>query len=433
MSRPAIRVEGLSKRYYIGVRERGRRWWGRALADVAAAPIRRLRGFGRSSYRQEDTIWALKDVSFQVQPGEVLGVIGANGAGKSTLLKILSRITCPTEGYAELNGRVGSLLEVGTGFHQELSGRENIYLSGALLGMSKREINARFDEIVEFSGVEKFIDTPVKRYSSGMVVRLGFAVAAHLEPEILLIDEVLAVGDAAFQKKCLGKMQGVARQGRTVLFVSHNIQAVRNLCKWTIWLQGGRIAQAGDTAAVTEAYLRQSLRAETLDDIEACIRALPPDPAFRLEAVQVSQNGRPTITVLNGEPVELEIRYTVHQRTSGLRVYFDLYDDEECLLIRSFHDDDVDEVRPVEPGEYVSTGTIPECLLAPRAYELRIHGTIFNVRSCTADGLGIPLNVSASSGINRAYPQDPIRSKMQPRIFWRTEMSAGSQTRGDEG
>ncbi len=254
MSTPAIVVEGLSKQYHIGARENQKNFR-EAIADALAAPFRRLRAFGRSSYREEDTIWALKDVSFEVQPGEVVGIIGRNGAGKSTLLRILTRITEPTEGRAFLNGRVGSLLEVGTGFHQELTGRENIYLSGAILGMGKQEIQRKFDEIVDFSGVEKFIDTPVKRYSSGMRVRLGFAVAAHLDPEILLIDEVLAVGDAEFQKKCLGKMESVAEGGRTVLFVSHNMGAVHSLCPRAIYIEDGRIRFDGDGTDAIRRYV----------------------------------------------------------------------------------------------------------------------------------------------------------------------------------
>src|SRR5712691_3252284 len=223
----AIRVEGLGKRYRIGERERYRALRD-TIADAIKAPLRRLRS-GRPSL-VDNTIWALRDVSLEVAPGEVFGVIGHNGAGKSTLLKILSRITAPSEGRAELRGRVGSLLEVGTGFHPELTGRENVYLNGAILGMRRSEVRRKFDDIVAFAEVEQFLDTPVKRYSSGMAVRLAFAVAAHLEPEILIVDEVLAVGDAAFQRKCLGKMESVGREGRTVLFVSHNMAAVTHLC-----------------------------------------------------------------------------------------------------------------------------------------------------------------------------------------------------------
>jgi len=268
MSDVVIRAERLSKLYRIGQREKFT-----TLRDVISrtftAPFRRWFKNNQneivSNYQSSTSnnyIWALKDVSFEVKQGEVVGIIGRNGAGKSTLLKILARITEPTEGYAEVRGRVGSLLEVGTGFHPELTGRENIYLSGAVLGMKKREIDRKFDEIVAFAEMEKFIDTPVKYYSSGMYVRLAFAVAAHLDPEILLVDEVLAVGDAAFQKKCLGKMGDVAKEGRTVLFVSHNMAAIENLCSRAILLHNGRIFSEGETRSVIRTYL-QSFLSET--------------------------------------------------------------------------------------------------------------------------------------------------------------------------
>lgn len=247
MSRPAIRVENLSKSYLIGHQASRepysslRDTISRHVSNFSRRTLDTIRGKQMLQGDSVEEFWALKDVSFDVQQGEVLGIIGRNGAGKSTLLKVLSRITEPTSGRVTLNGRVASLLEVGTGFHPELSGRENIFLNGAILGMSKREIKSKFDEIVDFSGVEKFIDTPVKRYSSGMYVRLAFAVAAHLEPEILIVDEVLAVGDAEFQKKCMGKMKDVATGGRTVLFVSHNMGAIKTLCEKAILLKEGRL------------------------------------------------------------------------------------------------------------------------------------------------------------------------------------------------
>ncbi len=236
-----------------------------AIVKAITAPLRLVSGLmGRKGSANGGThdFWALRDVSFELRRGEVLGIIGRNGAGKSTLLKLLSRITEPTSGYADIYGRVGSLLEVGTGFHQELSGRENIYMSGALLGMNKAEIDRKFDEIVAFSEIEEFIDTPVKRYSSGMYTRLAFAVAAHLEPEILIVDEVLAVGDASFQKKCLGKMGEVAQHGRTVLFVSHNMAAVQSLCKTGLMLNHGRVQQVGPVESVVQSYLKTSSELE---------------------------------------------------------------------------------------------------------------------------------------------------------------------------
>jgi lipopolysaccharide transport system ATP-binding protein len=261
MSDIAIHVENLSKQYRIGGPQARYKTIRESLTEAVQAPFRRLSSVvrGQSSTVSNETIWALKDVSFEVKRGEVVGIIGRNGAGKTTLLKILSRITEPTEGYAEIHGRVGSLLEVGTGFHPELTGRENIYLNGAILGMKRTEIERKFDEIVDFSGVEKFMDTPVKHYSSGMYVRLAFAVAAHLEPEILLVDEVLAVGDVQFQKKCLGKMGDVAKEGRTVLFVSHNMAAVENLCQSGILLDAGKVMMQDEIISVIHHYLETIL------------------------------------------------------------------------------------------------------------------------------------------------------------------------------
>ncbi len=277
MSDFALRVEHLSKRYRIGLQEELHDTMAGAVLDWIKRPaknIRRLRSltqFGNSD-GATDIIWALKDLSFEVKVGEVLGIIGRNGAGKSTLLKILARITYPTSGRVELRGRISSLLEVGTGFHPELSGRENIYLNGTILGMTKREIDQKFDEIVDFSGVEKFIDTPVKRYSSGMRVRLAFSVAAHLEPEILLVDEVLAVGDAEFQRRSLGKMDEVARGGRTVLFVSHQMAAIRNLCSRAIWIEAGELVASGETDDTVNSYeSRMLLEAGSLRETSVSI------------------------------------------------------------------------------------------------------------------------------------------------------------------
>ena len=308
MSDVAIRVEGLSKLYRLGKRERYRTLRD-TLVDTLAAPFRRPKS-GASSNGVPETIWALKDVSFDVKCGEVIGIIGRNGAGKSTLLKILSRITEPTEGHATIRGRVGSLLEVGTGFHPELTGRENIYLNGAILGMKKAEILRKFDEIVAFAEVEKFIDTPVKHYSSGMYVRLAFAVAAHLEPEILIVDEVLAVGDAAFQKRCLGKMGAVAKSGRTVLFVSHNMHAVQRLCSRALILNNGSVARSGPTWECTQFYLRTGLvpAGGTADLSETSRVNRRGSGAARIERAQISTlSGRPTSQVCFGQPIQVQL------------------------------------------------------------------------------------------------------------------------------
>jgi lipopolysaccharide transport system ATP-binding protein len=273
MSDTVIKVENLSKLYRIGAKE-GYKTFRETLIDSAKAPFlvgrdivkKVIKPFPREAGapHEENTIWALRNVSFEVKQGEVVGIIGRNGAGKSTLLKILSKITEPTEGRVELRGRVGSLLEVGTGFHPELTGHENVYLYGAILGMDRWEVTRKFDEIIAFAELEKFVDTPVKRYSSGMYMRLAFAVAAHLEPEILLVDEVLAVGDASFQKRCLGKMEDVSKEGRTVLFVSHNMAAVLGLCGVAIMLQEGTIGASGTVSNVVQTYLRSSKQKEKL-------------------------------------------------------------------------------------------------------------------------------------------------------------------------
>jgi len=276
-------IKNLSKCYRIGVNETGYKTFREAIIDGISAPfikfkqLQRLTKFNNNgdNARSNDIIWALKDISYEINKGEVLGIIGKNGAGKSTLLKILSRITEPTSGIIEIDGRVSSLLEVGTGFHPELTGRENIYLNGAVLGMRKKEIEKKFDEIVNFAEIEKFIDTPVKRYSSGMYVRLAFAVAAHLEPEVLLVDEVLAVGDIAFQKKCLGKMEDVAKGGRTVIFVSHNMGAIRNLCNNAIWLDNGGIKKKGPVDEVIRDYEESQLK--HLDEFSYIVERNPED------------------------------------------------------------------------------------------------------------------------------------------------------------
>lgn len=309
MPQPVIVVENLGKRFQIGTRDNQSNTLREAIVDMARAPLRRLRMFtGSDSHESE--FWALRHLSFDVQQGDVLGVIGRNGAGKSTLLKLLSRISDPTEGRAVIRGRVASLLEVGTGFHNELSGRENIYLNGAILGMKKAEIDRKFDEIVDFSGVEKFLDTPIKRYSSGMKVRLAFAVAAHLEPEILIIDEVLAVGDFDFQKKCMGKMQDVAQCGRTLLFVSHNIAAVQALCNRAIYLEGGKLAFEGTTDQVLEKYYAMSLGNRTSDtDLSAMNRSRPGCETLMQSGRLLNASGNVTNSIFIGEPLTISIAF----------------------------------------------------------------------------------------------------------------------------
>ena len=303
MTVPAIQVEGISKLYQLAHESNRHRTFAEVLADMAKSPLRRLRQLQGNDKSMED-FWALRDVSFNVNPGEIVGIVGRNGAGKSTLLKVLSRIIEPTSGRAVMRGRVASLLEVGTGFHPELSGRENIYLNGSILGMKKREIDAKFDEIVAFAEVERFLDTAVKRYSSGMYVRLAFAVAAHLEPEILIIDEVLAVGDAEFQKKCLGKMKDVASGGgRTVLFVSHNMVAVRTLCDRGVLLSGGSVELVDTAEAVVGVY---GAGAEASG---ATVTFAPQGTPLRMTEVSLLVDGAPAATAPMGSSLVLRVGF----------------------------------------------------------------------------------------------------------------------------
>jgi lipopolysaccharide transport system ATP-binding protein len=321
LENPIIQVKHLSKRYQIGM-DRTYKTFCESVTDTIKSPLKRLKSFSR----QEEVFWALKDINFEVFPGEVVGIIGRNGAGKTTLLKILSRITHPTEGEIILRGRVASLLEVGTGFHPELTGRENIYFNGAILGMTKQEIEDKFDEIVEFSGVKEFLDTPLKRYSSGMQVRLAFAVAAHLEPEILVVDEVLAVGDAEFQKKCLGKMKDVAAGGRTVLFVSHNMAAMSSLTQSCLCLESGCIVDQGETDAVIRNYL--SRFSEQTSDQGWTDLALAPHVAGHREVAvlewvrMINSQGKQAGTFFEAEPIGIEIGFSVKEPVRSIELAY---------------------------------------------------------------------------------------------------------------
>jgi len=373
MSDIAIRVEGLSKQYRIGGKQERYRTLRDTLTDAFASPFRRagklLRGQATGAAELNEMIWALKDVSLEVKRGEVVGIIGRNGAGKTTLLKILSRITEPTEGYAEINGSVGSLLEVGTGFHPELTGRENIYLNGAILGMKKAEIERKFDEIVAFAEIERFIDTPVKHYSSGMYVRLAFAVAAHLEPEILLVDEVLAVGDAAFQQKCLGKMDDISQQGRTILFVSHNMGAIQRLCNSTYLLESGKIVMAGDTATVVNAYY-ESMSSQR-DVAPSAERSFTGAMGFVTWWVNSNSEGEKH-SHFTQEPCDfcfqLVVRQLVRQGYFGIVMRSD--DGNLIWAMRSKDQDDgyVD----LTPGTYTIRFSLPYLPLRPGKYQLHI-------------------------------------------------------------
>lgn len=324
----AIRVSNLSKKYIIGGQEKGYRTFREAVFDAILSPLQGLRSHLTREEVEQNEFWALRDVSFDIPQGEIVGIIGRNGAGKSTLLKVLSKITEPTSGKVEIRGRVGSLLEVGTGFHPELTGRENIYMNGSILGMQKAEITRKFDEIVAFSEIEKFLDTPVKRYSSGMYVRLAFAVAAHLEPEILIIDEVLAVGDIAFQKKCLGKMKDVGQEGRTVLFVSHNMQAVSDLCKSAFLFENGTIIDCGDAKRVVNTYvnLGANTHQSRRDLCDLKIRNTDisnPTSIFKWTDIFIlNSKGECKSEILFGEPFEIIFRGNAREECENVRIGF---------------------------------------------------------------------------------------------------------------
>jgi lipopolysaccharide transport system ATP-binding protein len=352
----AIEAQELSKRYRIGQMQAA---YG-TLRDSLTRTAARLVGREQEHERQE--IWALRDVSFNVREGEALGVIGRNGAGKSTLLKVLTRITTPTSGRAIIRGRVGSLLEVGTGFNPELTGRENIFLNGSILGMKRREIQRKLDQIVEFSGVEKFIDTPVKRYSRGMGVRLAFSVAAHLEPEILLVDEVLAVGDAEFQQRCLGRMEQMSGTGRTVVFVSHNMQAINQLCDRALWLEGGTIAEDGEPSEVVTHYLHSAhgsgSRISWPDDETA-----PGDDLARLLSVRaIDEDGNTIDTIDVRRTVGIEIRYRVLREGLPVFAKIKVHDRQGDIAFNAMDIEPHWQESSI-PGVYSSTAWIPPNLL----------------------------------------------------------------------
>jgi lipopolysaccharide transport system ATP-binding protein len=371
--KPSISADRLSKRYRIETADPRSDTLVAATVNFIKAPLanyRRLRDLAAPGSDGSEAIWALRDISFEVQPGEAVGLIGGNGAGKSTLLKILARITEPTGGRAVLRGRVASLLEVGTGFHPELTGRENVYLNGTILGMKKTEVGRKFDEIVAFSGIEKFIDTPVKRYSSGMRVRLAFAVAAHLEPEILFIDEVLAVGDAAFQKKCLGRMETVASHGRTVIFVSHNMQAIRNLCRRCLLLKDGMLAFDGDADSCIDRYFQQVQvnHASVVETTELPRRR--PYESIRVDRVRMHVPGDAAIVRSDG-PLRVSIEFECLAPLQNVICGFYVETRESVIPFMVWSHD---RARPLDlqPGRYVATGEIPKNYLAPGTYHLGV-------------------------------------------------------------
>jgi lipopolysaccharide transport system ATP-binding protein len=412
----AVRVDRISKLFRIGAM-RDPRTLREMLTDAVSRRSQRPRDEKRD-------LWALRDVSFDVRRGEAIGIIGQNGAGKSTLLKILSRITEPTSGRIELHGRVSSLLEVGTGFHPELTGRENIQLNGAILGMTRHEIRERFDDIVDFAEIARFIDTPVKYYSSGMYMRLAFAVAAHLEPEILVVDEVLAVGDAAFQAKCLRKMNDVASHGRTVLFVSHNMPAVKTLCKTAVRLDQGEVVDRGEASGVVDRYLRETTAVADRISIQQQLREMPADPVLRIYDIAVLQDGAAAPAVLSHRPLEIRIEYEVFESTAGLHVHVMLYDLEDIMIFETLHNGTEPGLPLVRAGRYVSTAMIPAEFLAPRPYQIRVTAAIHAVRTLLPAPVRIAIDVQPTGIVNRAYAGFTTTGRLAPNIEWHTETLA---------
>lgn len=425
MTELAIRVEDLGKRYSIGEQIASYRTLRDTLVDIAAAPLRRLSAGirGSTSIERQETIWALRHVSFEVRPGDVLGIIGRNGAGKSTLLKLLSRITEPTEGSARIHGRVGSLLEVGTGFHPELTGRENIFLNGAILGMKRVEIERRFDQIVDFAEVERFIDTPVKRYSSGMYLRLAFAVAAHLEPEILLVDEVLAVGDAEFQRKCLGKMSDVSQQGRTVLFVSHNMSAILNLTDKAIVLDEGRLILHTSTEEAVDHYLASGFchTGERIWRVEEIPFTAAPFRPLALRVLDPDQ--RVADTFRSSEPITLEFDYAIDKAITGLRVGIVLMTNRGEFVFTSFDTDGLKQYEDFsvrQSGRYRSSCHIPADFLNGGQYTVTVIASTFRVKRYFREDGALTFNVDSTGSPGAHWPESrpgPVR----PWLDWQIE------------
>jgi lipopolysaccharide transport system ATP-binding protein len=420
-----ITVEGLGKQYRIGAVKDANPTLRDAIAGAAVAPLRRLRHRGASTGGRTEVMWALRDVSFDVQSGDRVGVIGRNGAGKSTLLKVLTRITQPTEGRVELTGSVGSLLEVGTGFHPELTGRENISLNGAIIGMRRAEVRAKFDDIVEFAEIGKYIDTPVKRYSSGMYVRLAFAVAAHLEPEILIVDEVLAVGDLEFQKKCLGRMGDVAREGRTVLFVSHNMGAISSLCSRALLLDGGRLVASGPTSDVVGEYITRGL------DVSGSVLWSDPDEApgidrVKLHAVRVLQEDEATSDVEIDKEVRVELWFWNFEEGNSLSAAVHLHDKSGTTVFAANSSpsaalaDDGWSCRPHPTGLYRSVCTIPGNFLNDGMYRVSVWVLKDSSRPQVRAEEVVSFTVHDTGAMRREYT-GPWIGAIRPRLSWESE------------
>jgi lipopolysaccharide transport system ATP-binding protein len=413
----AIHVEKLSKKYKLGAMYERQDTLRDFLVSMVRSPFR------KRPVSDNQTLWALKDISFDIERGSAIGIVGRNGAGKSTLLKVLSRVTDPTSGIGEIRGRVGSLLEVGTGFHPELTGRENIYLNGAILGMKRTEIEKKFDEIVDFSEVAKFIDTPVKRYSSGMYLRLAFAVAAHLEPDILVVDEVLAVGDAEFQRKCLGKMSDVAEQGRTVLFVSHNMSAILRLTTETLVMEKGKIVKRAPSNEAVDYYLSSGF-AETGERIWD-IDEIPENAApFSPKALRIkNEQGVVVNTIRSTEEMTIEFEYQLDAPVTGLRVGFYLMSAHGEFIFTTFDTDEpqtYDRFSVREPGLYFSRCKIPADTFNEGRFVVGINASTYRIRRYFQDERAITFNIDPAGAPGMQWPEQRL-GPTRPRLNWEIE------------
>ena len=433
MHSPVIQVESLSKYYRLGLigggtlREDVNRW----LAKLRGQPDPLLKvDEPDHGNRKDGQIWALRDVNLEVKEGEILGIIGRNGAGKSTLLKILSKITAPTEGNIKIRGRVGSLLEVGTGFHPELTGRENIYLNGTILGMTRADVTRKLEEIIEFAEMAKFIDTPVKRYSSGMTVRLAFAVAAHLEPEILVIDEVLAVGDVAFQHKCINHMSEIQQSGRTILFVSHNMDVMQRLCSKAVLLHAGVIADSGPTSDVVQHYLKSHMKLSSYKEWSE--PEMPGDGVVRLKSVRIYSGDRSTKTALFDitEPVLIEFTYDILHDNACVSPCFFLYDTSDTVVFMSGGTHDLEWMeKPRKKGCYISRCTIPANYLAEGLFRIRAIINTMSLRSVSrpvvhvdeVDALSFKVHDPIDGSSARAYHTGAYYGVVRPILAWETD------------
>lgn len=423
-----INVKNISKRYQIGGLDPGYATFREFLASAMVMPLRRLR---RIQTSQTQTIWALKDINFEMQAGEVVGLIGHNGAGKSTLLKILSRITSPTTGRTEVHGRIGSLLEVGTGFHPDLTGRENIYLSGTILGIASSEVKKRFDEIVAFSEIEKFIDTPVKWYSTGMYLRLAFSVAVHLDTEIVVMDEVLAVGDVSFQQKCLDKMYQIRSEGRTILFVSHTMSAVTRLCNRAILLDKGHMIADGPAAKVVNDYLGASLRITSEREWTDATQA-PGNHILRLRRVRIrDQEGRTTASIDIRHPVGIDIVYEVLQPGVTLTPKIDLLSDTGVHLFSAHDVGDQWRYRNRPIGEYVSTAWIPGNFLSEGNFVVNVslisHTPRTTLHAQTQNVVTFQIVDHHAKDSARGDYVGPIGGVLRPLLNWTTAFHGADQ------